>query len=703
MKKILKIIVIILFIIGIIYYTLPFFVTVNLKTIPESYNIYDTNKIKIWEIIKDNKYRHIESKLDEIPKFLLEALVLMEDKTFYKNSGIDYSAIVRATISNFNEWKVVEWASTISSQLIRNSYGLNEKRTLKRKANEFLLALALNKKYTKDEILGKYCNILYFGYMNYGFASASEFYFGKTLENLTKAEIIALLVIPKNSNIFNPLKNKKIFDERFEYLVEYFYKNKLLSEKEYIYVKNEKIDFDITNDNKLNYIEDFIKLKYFGNKDKLNPPQVWEGTLGDKIGYSDIREKNIVEKDIITNIDYNLTLEVKKLADTSILDLENNNVSDYGIIILEKNTNKLKVMIWWRDYNNKEHGQVNSTISLRQVGSTIKPFTYLLAFHDLGLTVNDKILDLPIQYKTNEWYSYAPQNYSLDFKWEVTLATALSQSLNIPAIKLTERIWTQRLHQLLQSLGISSLTKNSEEYGLALTLWTGEITLYELVRAFTLFAHNGEVCDINIIENEDRYCKEIIESKYTDMVETILTNRYFKINSFPINSNLDFPDRYVFVKTGTSRNFRDNFAVGFTRNYIIWIWVGNKDASYMEWVTGVSGAGHIFKKIVYKLEKEKEDSKIVVLEEKKLDFIKITHPLNNSKFLIEDFRPENSQKIKLEFTTNLKYDHRTWSINWIETNEKFIFLEEGVYNVELELYLEWKKIWKTSSHIEISR
>ncbi len=688
MKKKWIIIISIIVIISISYYILPFFITVSLQTIPESYNIYDTNNIKIWEIIKDNKYRHIETKFEELPPFLLKALVLLEDKTFYNNSGIDYLAIIRASIANLQNWKVVEWASTISTQLIRNSYWLNKKRTFKRKIKEFLLALALNKKYSKKEILEKYCNILYFGYMNYGFASASEFYFGKKLKNLTKAEIIALLVIPKNSNIYNPIDNKTRFQKRFSNLVEYFYKNKLINKTEYAYIKNEKIEFNIKNKNKLPFVTDFIRKKYF-----------WKWN---KIGYSDIRKIKLTNNKVTTNIDFYLTEKVKKLADTSILDLYNNNVNDYGVIILDKKTN-LKVMIWGYNYEDKKYWQVNSTLSLRQVGSTIKPFTYLLAFQDLGLTPSDKILDYPIQYKTNEWYSYSPQNYNLNYKWEVTIATALSQSLNIPAIKILEKIWIQRLYQFLQSLGISSLDKNSEEYWLALTLGDGEISLYELTRAYGIFAHNGDFCDINILKNEKEFCKRIINSKYINMIKEILTNRYFKINSFPINSNLDFPNRYVFVKTGTSRNFRDNFAIWFTKNYIIWIWVWNKDASYMKWVSGVSGAGYIFKKIVYELEKEKKNNKIVKLKEKKLNYINILHPLDGSKFLIEDFRPEDSQKIKLEFDTNIKYDNKKWFINNTEVKNDFVFLDKWSYTISIKLFFKWKKIGEKSSHIEISK
>jgi penicillin-binding protein 1C len=380
-------------------------------------------------------------------------------------------------------------------------------------------------------------------------------------------------------------------------------------------------------------------------------------------------------------------------------------VWDYWVIITERKNNNMKVMIWWINYY-EENGQVNSTTALRQVGSTIKPFTYLLSFKDLWYKANTTILDLPIQFETNDWNSYAPKNYSLDYKWEVSLAEALSQSINIPAVKLTNEIWLNRLYDFLKKLKISSINKSPEHYWLALTLWVSEMSLFELLQAYSIFANDWDLCKINSLSTEgfSTLCTNIIEKEYIDMVFEILTNRYFKLKWFPINSNLDFPGREVFIKTGTSRNFRDNWTVGFTKNYMIWVWVWNKDWTYMKWVSWATWAGEIFKKIVEKLEPVEEnfeDKKIIFSQENREEFLEITSPLNNSIYKIDLTKPKHINKIKLDFTTNINYDEIKWFKNNKQINSNFIDLEKGTFEIKVILYKDWEIIWEKVNGIDI--
>ncbi len=193
-----KIFLSIFFIILFFYISLYFF-PINIKKIKPSTIIYDSNNIEIWEIINDKKTRHIFIKIKEIPDFSKKAIVLIEDKNFYNNSWIDFSAIFRAIINNFKSSEKIEWASTISTQVIRNNYWLNEKRTYFKKIEEFYLALVLNKKYNKNKILELYLNNIYYWNLNYWIESASIYYFWKKLNNLTKAEQLSLLILPKKS------------------------------------------------------------------------------------------------------------------------------------------------------------------------------------------------------------------------------------------------------------------------------------------------------------------------------------------------------------------------------------------------------------------------------------------------------------------------------------------------------------------------
>jgi penicillin-binding protein 1C len=453
-------------------------------------------------------------------------------------------------------------------------------------------------------------------------------------------------------------------------------------------------------------------------------PELVSGSLNCKNPLNDSGSSPEWQSNIQTTIDFNLTNKIDELAKNSIIPLMWKNVKDYSVIIIDRKTQELKVMIWWIDYYGGQNGQVNMTTSPRQVWSTIKPFTYVLAFKNLGYTPNTTIIDLPVQFQTDLWYAYNPKNYSLDYKWEVTIAQALSQSINIPALKVAEKVWVNNLLQFLKSLWITSLNKDENYYWLALTLWVWEISLYELTKAFTIFAYDWKLCDINVIVNNNwrshlvhlnkgeslsdsesrgiNSCKQIIEKKYTDMIGEILTNRYYKLWEFPINWNLDFPDKKVFLKTGTSRNFKDNWTVWFTDNYIIWVWAWNKDWSEMKWVSWASGAWEIFKNVVDYLEKDNWQSDIKKLKKENINYLEITSPLNNSKFKIDNFKPQNTQKIKLDFSTNLVYDSYKWFVNNTEIKDKFLNLKTWKKEIKLVLYdKNWNIVKKEKNWIFI--
>lgn len=663
--------IIILFIISILLFP------IKLKSIESSTIIYDSKYIEIWEIITNKKIRHRFLKIEEIPLFTKQALILIEDKNFYNNLWIDFTAIIRAIKNNIISWEKIEWASTISTQVIRNNYWLNKKRTYLRKLTEFYLALSLNSKYSKNEILEYYLNNVYYWYLNYWISSASKYYFNKEIHNLTKAEQIALIILPKNPIKYNPYTNRENFNIRFKKIVLFLNKQWLINNNEVNSILSEIIYLNYSHENILPYIIDFIKQNrsFTSNKKSIN-----------------------------TTIDYNLTKEIKRLSKNTIDWLLWKDVWDYWVIITDKKTNELKVMIWWIDYY-LENWQVNSTTSLRQVWSTIKPFTYLLSFKDLWYKPETTILDLPVQFNTINGNTYSPKNYSLDYKWEITLAEALSQSINIPAIKLTNEIWLHRLYNFLKSLNIASINKEPEYYWLALTLWVSEMSLYELLQAYSIFANKWDLCEIQYLKNNKR-CENIIESKYIEMINEILTNRYFKLKWFPINSNLDFESRNVFVKTGTSRNFRDNWTIGFTDNYMIWVWVWNKDWKYMKWVSWSTWAWEIFKEIVNHLEPVKNNynnKKIIFSNNSEKKFLEIISPLNNSIYKINNNKPLNISQIKLNFSSNIDYDNHKWFINDKPLKSDFINLEEWNFKLKIQLYKNWILVSKNNSNIKIQK
>lgn len=271
-------------------------------------------------------------------------------------------------------------------------------------------------------------------------------------------------------------------------------------------------------------------------------------------------------------------------------------------------------------------------------------------------------------------------------------------------MRIVNQVGVHRLLNFLRDLGISSLNQKPEHYGLALTLGVGDISLFELTRAYSIFAHQGKLCEFHILEKKDYKCRQIIEPRYINDIVYILSNRYFKLESFPINSNLDFPDRFVFKKTGTSRNFSDNFTIGFTKNYMIGVWVGNKDGEMMRGVSGASGAGEIFHKIVDLLETDKYKPQAEKISGSKDRFIQIISPLDGSVFRKNTSIPMDKQQVRLDFQTNIDYDQARWYINGDRYIKKFVSIDKvGKYDISLELWKNGKQIKTDSINYEIVR
>lgn len=394
----------------------------------------------IAEIAYDNRVRHREIDYDEIPGFFVDALLTMEDRTFWTNPGISMRGLVRAMKANLEAGKIVEGGSTISSGLARNLDGVTNSRSMIRKATEFVDAIRLNLNHSKKEIITAYVNRVSFGKLAYGLSSASELYFGKSPENLTKAEQIALLVLPRNPVAYDPKREGENFRKRFELITKTLEENGKITPEESEQILSEPLVWK-KYDNPLPYAVDYLESLDTG-----------------RAGF------------IQTTFDIPLTRRVDALAKSVLSEIGWKNVNDYGIYMVDRETHEVRVMIGGSNYGNELDGQVNSVLSPRQVGSTLKPFIYLLAFEKFALTPDDVILDLPVSYKTTDDFSYEPKNYSLDYKGAITYAEALAQSINVPAVKTLERIGTAELLRFLHSLGITTLNEAPEHYGLSLAL-----------------------------------------------------------------------------------------------------------------------------------------------------------------------------------------------------------------------------------------
>lgn len=664
------------------YIYIRFFLPLTLPETPSSIVFVDNKGEEIGEKIYAERVRNRPLQYDEIPEFYIHSLIALEDRTFWSNNGVSLFGIARSMVRNIQAGSIVEWATTLSSGLIRNMFWIQESRTIDRKLLEYIYAIRLNHILSKKEILTRYINRVEFWYLNHWLLSASKYYFNREVKELTKAEQIALLSLPKDPRNYDPYKKPKNFRLRFENVVHILYSAKILSEEEMKDILKENLSWNINHDNPLPYVTDFLVQKY-------EPSE--KGKNGE----------------IQTTFDRALTEEIDKLAKYTLTDLAWRNVSDYGILIAERgesSPSKLRVMIGWSSYRSKDAGQVNTTLALRQPGSTIKPFTYTLAFERLGLTPESTILDLPVAYKTQEDYSYEPKNYSQEYKWQVSLRQALSESINVPAIKLTKQLWIETLLGFLRQVGITSLKESADHYWLSLGLGSGEVSLFELLQSYSIFSQKGMFCPFEIWENnttsKENKCTKKMDQKYIDMTVSILTDRYAKLWWFPLYSSLDFSDRNVFVKTGTSRNFRDNWAIGFTDHYMIGVWTGNKSWENMKGVSGATGAGEIFRKIVYAIEKSEQIPVAQKKIEETKEYLVISNPLSGSIYRMEK-KEKDREQIGLRFDTNISYDEKFWMLDGQKIWNSFIAPEKGNHHLEIILMKDGEVIKKEVSIFDV--
>ena len=349
---------------------------------------------------------------------------------------------------------------------------------------------------------------------------------------------------------------------------------------------------------------------------------------------------------------------------------------------------------------------MNATLAPRQAGSTIKPFTYLLAVQKLGLKPDDGVLDLPVGYQTDRETPYEPKDYDDSYHGPVRIADALASSINIPAVRIAERVGVPDLLDFLHAVGMRSLTESPDHYGLALTLGVGEVSLYELTRAYGIFAHQGQYCDIRILSDAPPdACHPVAETGAVDTISTILSSRYARLKGFPIDSTLDFGEKKVTLKTGTSRNFRDNWTVGYDDSILLGVWAGNKDGENMKGVSGATGAGEIFRRIMGRMGSTDTTPPPMTSPshtDVHLDpYIEITSPLARSVYRIAGSTASSREAIRVRYDTDISFDTMTILLDHAKQSADSIEPTVGPHTVEIVLMKDGEIVGRQSSDFTV--
>lgn len=558
--------------------------------------IYDRNNILLANLFPEYGGFYKEVKYSNLPQNLIEAVISAEDKNFFKHKGIDYKAILRAFISNLLNRKIVSGGSTITQQLSKSI--INRERNYINKFYEALDSIRLEKNLTKEEILTEYLNRIFFGNNCYGIGAAAELYFKKEVKDLNINESVILASIIKSGTKFNPYKYEERLHLRKKYVLGQMKNNNYIKEEEYNNYINENTTI-YTNREK-----NILKAPHFVMyiKDSL-----------DKLKYSNITE-------VKTTLDYKMQKEASLVISNASQSLHSFNVRNISCVILNAKTGEVLSMIGSMDYFDKEtDGSVNGAIALRQPGSALKPFLYAYLF-DKGESPASVIGDIKT-YINSPGGDYIPENFDRKYRGPVTIRDALANSLNIPAVRWLSKYSLKDFQNILLKSGLRSIDKNPDYYGYSLVLGSAEVRLIDLASAYTIFPNSGifinhysavslkkENGEIFYFPKKSYTHKRVISEESAYLINKILSDRNARMGSFRSYRGLVYPFS-IAIKTGTSKGSRDAWAIGYTKDYIVGLWLGDFKGSEMINITGGNGAVPILYDLFSMLNKSQKETK----------------------------------------------------------------------------------------------
>jgi 1A family penicillin-binding protein len=521
--------------------------------------------------------------LSDVPQNLKNATLAAEDPSFYDHSGFSLQATARAAWVDITKGSTVEGGSTLTQQLVKNAI-LTSTKTFERKCQELVLAMDLESRYSKDQILGMYLNEVYYGQGSNGVEAAAQSYFRKPAHSLSLSESAFIAGLPLGPSRFDPNLDPASAVGRRNYVLDRMASLHMITSDQ---AKNAKAE----------------PLNAQARDASIKAPHFVFYVLNElRKQYSDdvIEQGGITVK---TTLDYAKQEKAQAIVAAQIDHLAGHNATNGGLISMDTATGDIIAMVGSKDYNAPGFGAVNVTLANLQPGSSFKPIAYVTAFMK-GWNGSTQVEDKPISEPNGDGTFYKPLDYDLKFRGTVTLRRALANSLNIPAVEVLKFAGIPQTLDMAHKLGITSLNDPSR-YGLSLVLGGGEVRPIDMATVYGTFANQGiNVKPRAILKVNDRFGKDItkdtqpkpvqvIEAKYAAMITNILSDNTARTEEFGANSPLKL-SRPAAAKTGTTNDFRDNWTVGYTPSVVTAVWVGNNDHSAMNNVDGITGAAPIW-------------------------------------------------------------------------------------------------------------
>lgn len=560
--------------------------------------ILDRNGEPLYDVYEDQN--RLPVKWEDIPQYLKDATIAVEDKDYYKHQGLSTSGILRAMLSTVFLGQL-QGGSTLTQQLVKNVLLTNE-RTLPRKIKEAILSIQIERKYSKDEILRMYLNEAPYGGTSVGVESAAQYYYDKPLKELTLVESAILAGLPQSPNDYNPFgSDPKAYIARTQHVL------RRMREDGYITAAAETAADKLLPNVSFSKGSTGLRAPHF-----VAYVKEW---LIQKFG------ANMVNAGlkVTTTLDWKLQSEAQQIVSDEVKKAKYLKVSNGAAVVIDPKNGEILSMVGSKDYSATESGGFKFNVvtqALRQPGSSIKPITYATAFKK-GYTASTMLMDVDTKYPSGDPTKpeYEPKNYDGKFRGPMQLRFALGNSINTIAVKVSALVGIKDVLETAYDMGMTTLQPSDEtlrRVGLSLTLGGAEVHLLDLASAYGVFATGGLRSDpVSILKVEDAKGRKLYEYKPSTgkrvlsadisyLISNILSDNDARKEEFGANSYLYIPGRAVAAKTGTTDDKRDNWTFGYTPSVVVGTWVGNNDNSPMnpQLASGITGAAPIWNRIM---------------------------------------------------------------------------------------------------------
>ncbi len=554
----------------------------------QSTKIFDRNGELLYDVY-DGQHNRTLLGFDEMPQVMKDATIAAEDKDFYNHQGFSPTGIALAFFKLASSRSIEGGGSTITQQLVKNAILEDGRQTPVRKIKELILAIQIERRYTKDQILQIYLNEIPYGGTAYGIEAATQHYFGKTAKELTLPEAALLAGIVQNPTMHSPFTNPDSAIERQQYVLGQMERNGMINEKQRKEAEEAKLAFTSGSDLST------IKAPHFVLYVKQLLEEQYGTTLVEQGGLRvtttlDLGKQKIAEEEV--------KKQLEALAKNRV------NATSAGVVATDPKTGQVLAYVGSGDfYNDETQGKVDIIQRPRQPGSSVKTFTYLAALtkgYSLATYLGD------VQTCFGGTPAYCPGNSDGKYWGPVMMREALANSRNIPAVKATQLIGVDGFIEMAKSLGVTSLN-NRADYGLSIGLGAAEIKPYEMAQAYNTLANGGleqELTTILKIEDAsgkkvlEQYTesagKRVIDEKYVYLISDVLSDNQTRQRLFGAGNKLQLGNRPAAVKTGTTDANWDAWTIGYTPSLATTVWVGNMDRSSMRGIQGSTGATPIW-------------------------------------------------------------------------------------------------------------